>query len=89
MIRVVIEIILLFLLPSIVYFTFALSSRADGVTVGMVAARAPTLLLGVLGAALVFTVMVMFGTMAGEGKPGQAYQPAVVKDGVIVPGRMQ
>ena len=88
MIRVFIEAFLLFLLPSIIYFTFAFTTRPGGVSAGMVAARAPTLLLSVIGAALVFTVMVLFGR-TGEGKPGQAYQPAVVKDGVFIPGRMQ
>ncbi len=88
MIRVLIEAFLLFLLPSIVYFTFALTTRPAGVSANMVASRAPTLLLAVVGAALVFTVMVVFGR-TGDGKPGQSYQPAVMKDGVFTPGRMQ
>lgn len=89
MIRFLIEALLLFLLPAAVYFAFALSTRSPGTTIGMVAARAPSLLLAVLGAAMVFTIMVLFGSV-GDGRPGQAYEPAVVdKDGRIVPGRMR
>lgn len=88
MIRVLIEAFLLFLLPSAIYFTFALSTRPAGVSASSVAARAPSLLLGVIGAALVFTIMVVMGRV-GDGKPGQAYEPAAVKDGQLVPGRMK
>lgn len=89
MIRVLIESLLLFLLPSAVYFTYALATRPPGTSLGSVAARAPTLLLSVFGAAMVFTIMVLFGKV-GDGRPGQAYVPAVVdKDGNVVPGRMR
>lgn len=89
MIRVLIESLLLFLAPAAIYYLFAFSTRRPGVTTGEIISGAPTLLLSIIGAALVFTVMVAFGSI-GDGRPGQAYEPAVVgNDGRIVPGRMK
>lgn len=89
MIRVVIECLLLFLLPAVGYFVYAYATRPAGTTNAQIANEAPVLMLSVLGAALVFTVMVVFANVNGGGRPGQAYQPAVIEDGKVVPGRMQ
>jgi Family of unknown function (DUF6111) len=88
MIRVVIENLILFLLPTALYVSFAVLRRPAGTTSAMVFSQAPVLTLSLLGASLVIAVMVMFGNV-GDGKPGQAYEPAVFKDGKVVPGRMK
>jgi hypothetical protein len=36
----------------------------------------------------VVTVMLLFSRV-GDGKPGQAYEPAVFEDGKVIPGRMR
>jgi hypothetical protein len=88
MIRVIVECLLLFLLPSVAYFAYAYLARPAGTSAARVANDAPVLMLSVLGAALVFTVMVLFGSV-GDGRPGQSYVPAQVENGRVVPGRMQ
>ena len=88
MIRVFIESFMLFLLPTAIYFAAAFLTRRAGTPSSMVLARAPMLTLGLLGASLVFAVISLFGNI-GDGKPGQSYEPAVFKDGKVVPGRMK
>ena len=88
MIRVVIENLLLFLLPAIIYVTFAMLRRPAGTSSTAILNRAPLLTLSLLGATLVISVMAVFGH-SGDGKPGQAYEPAVFKDGKVIPGRMK
>jgi hypothetical protein len=88
MIKIIIENLLVFFLPAALYISFGLLTRRTGTTVGAVFNRAPLLLLAVLGAGLVVAVMAMFGKV-GDGKPGQAYEPAILKDGEVVPGRMR
>jgi Family of unknown function (DUF6111) len=88
MIRIVIENLLLFLLPTLLYFSVAYMRRRDGASSVAILNDAPMLTLAVLGALLVFGVMAVFGSI-GDGKPGQAYEPAQYKDGKVVPGRMK
>lgn len=88
MIRVVIEIMLLFLLPTALYVSFALLTRGPETTSTAIISRAPVLMLAILGASLVSIVLSIFGN-AGNGRPGQAYEPAVIKDGKVIPGRMK
>ena len=88
MTRVLIESFMLFLLPTAFYLAAAFLTRRAETSATMVVARAPMLTLGLLGASLVFAVITVFGN-TGEGKPGQAYEPAVFKDGQVVPGRMK
>lgn len=88
MTRVVIENMMLFLLPSALYLSFAFLTRRADTSSAAVIGRAPILTLAALGAILVFTVLAVFGN-AGNGKPGQAYEPAVLKDGKVIPGRMK
>ena len=49
---------------------------------------APYIWLFVLGAILVLIAMIAFTSSSG-GKPGQRYQPPVIKDGKIQPGRFE
>ena len=88
MIRSVIETLLIFLLPTALYVSFAMLWRRDNASFTMVLNRAPVLSLSLLGASLVFAVMMLFGH-GGDGRPGQAYEPAVFKDGKVIPGHMR
>ena len=88
MIRVFIENLLLFLLPTALYVSFAMLVRRTDTSAIAVINRAPILTLAILGAGLVAIVMSLFGNI-GDGKPGQAYEPAVFKDGKVIPGRMR
>lgn len=92
MIRVVIENILLFLLPALVYLAYVYLVRApatdhNGNRVNPID-DAPLLWLFIAGACLVIATLIAFGSTTG-GKPGEAYEPPVVKDGQIEPGRVR
>ncbi len=92
MIRIVVENIVLFLLPTLCYIAYVVLTRDGANGNGPGAARilddAPLVWLFVTGAALVLTTLVMFGSTSG-GMPGQHYEPAVIKDGRIEPGRIR
>jgi uncharacterized RDD family membrane protein YckC len=85
MIRIVVENILLFLLPTLVYVAYVLVTRGRA---GNPLDDAPILWLIVAGVVLVFATLIAFGTM-NEGTPGQAYEPPVLRDGKIEPGRIR
>jgi hypothetical protein len=85
MIRIVIENIILFLLPAAVYFGYMYLTRRDREGRAGILDDAPLIWLFVAGGVLVVVVLVAFGDTSG-GKPGQAYQPPVLKDGKIIPG---
>ena len=88
MIRIVIENILLFLLPTLVYAAYVVLKRGGDTTTGVVLNDAPLLYLFAAGALLVVGTLLVFGSVSG-GKPGQIYEPAVMKDGRIEPGRIR
>ncbi|MBS0242594.1 MAG: hypothetical protein JSS20_10475 [Proteobacteria bacterium] len=83
MIRVFIENMALFLLPTIVYAIYVATTRS-GSRQGILD-EAPLVWLVAAGTALVIMVLAIYGTGKG-GKPGEAYVPPVVKDGHIEPG---
>lgn len=89
MIRVVIENILLFLLPTLIYFGYVYLVRAPATDQNGNPTNpvddAPLLWLFIAGACLVIATLIAFSSTTG-GKPGEAYEPAVVKDGHIEPG---
>ncbi len=95
MIRIIIENILLFLVPTMIYVVWVLAAQPESAPRDAEGRIAPSRLLDdapfvwliVLGAALVIATIVAFGSGSG-GKPGQHYQPPVVKDGHIQPGRI-
>jgi hypothetical protein len=90
MIRVIIENVLLFLAPALIYFAYVWLMRRED-TEGRQQALfddAPVLWLLLAGAVLVLVTLVAFGSFGG-GKPGDAYVPPVVKDGRIVPGHLE
>ena len=95
MIRIVVENVLLFLVPTMIYVVWVLMTQpetaprdADGrISASRLLEDAPFVWLIVLGTALVVATIVAFGSGSG-GKPGQHYQPPVVKDGQIQPGHI-
>jgi Family of unknown function (DUF6111) len=100
MIRIVLENLILFMTPTLIYLAYAYLTRdaepASGSGGGTVHSDrpasllegAPFIALFMLGAILVLTGMFAFGSTSG-GKPGQHYSPAVIKDGRIVPGHTE
>jgi hypothetical protein len=96
MIRIVIENIFLFLLPTFVYLAYVLLTRpAAGTgggkgevnTRGGLLEDAPLLYLFAAGVFLVVATLVMFGSNTG-GRPNQGYTPPAMKDGRIEPGHV-
>ena len=90
MIRIVIENMLLFLLPTAVYVGYIfLNQRADGGNAprGLLD-EAPLIWLFLAGAGLVVATLIVFGSTSG-GLPGQAYDPPSMKNGQIEPGRIK
>jgi hypothetical protein len=98
MIRTIIENILLFMLPTFVYVAWVLFQRSREAEAddddrratppSSVLDDAPLLWLFVAGAFLVIVTLAAFGTSSG-GRPGQHYQPGVLKDGRIEPGEIR
>ncbi len=88
MIRVVIENILLFLLPTLIYVLFMLVRRrhTPGSTVQQIFDDAPIVWLLAAGAVAMVAGLAYFGSVTG-GKPGEQYQPPVYRDGKIIPGQ--
>jgi hypothetical protein len=88
MIRVVIENIVLFLLPTAIYVIYILLTRKQDEQGRGVLDDAPFIWLMLSGTALVFLVLIAFGSTSG-GKPGQHYTPpSLGTDGKIDPGKL-
>lgn len=87
MIRIVIENLLLFLLPTGMYVGYALLTR-DGKQKQGVLDDAPMIWLFAAGTVLVVVVLVVFGNTSG-GKPSQGYTPPSFEDGHINPGQVK
>ena len=97
MIRTVIENLLLFLLPTALYVAWMLLQRyrsegldedGNGRAPARVLDDAPLLWLFASGALLVIVTLATFGTSSG-GRPGQHYQPSILKDGKIQPSHIE
>ena len=86
--RVVIENILLFLLPTAVYIGYVLLTRSN-TSAGTVVNEAPLVWLFITGALLVGATLIYYGTTTPGGKPGAVYTPPHVKDGRIEPGTLK
>lgn len=97
MIRTVIENILLFLLPTLLYLAWVLFQRSragasdadspDRQAMTRLLDDAPLVWLFVTGALLVIVTLTAFGSSSG-GRPGQHYQPSILKDGKIQPSHI-
>lgn len=88
MIRVVVENVVLFFLPTAIYVTYVLLTRKTDSKGGLLD-DAPFLWLMFAGTLLVLIVLIAFGSTSG-GKPGQVYTPpSMTKDGKIEPGGLK
>ena len=88
MIRIAIELILLFLLPTAAYLGYALLMR-PGRPAKAVVGEAPLVWLGVSGVVLVFATLIYYGSTTTGGGTDQTYTPARIKDGQIEPGHFK
>ncbi|MEM7777601.1 MAG: DUF6111 family protein [Pseudomonadota bacterium] len=88
MIRIVIENIVLFALPTLLYIAFVMIRRRGQAnnTATQALDDAPLFWLLAIGAALAISVLAIFGSTEFA-EPGKTYQPPVFRDGKIVPGR--
>jgi drug/metabolite transporter (DMT)-like permease len=89
--RIIVENIILFLLPACLYVGYMVLVRRTGQSPRQVMDDAPLLMLFVAGIALIAAILLAFGVRGAEdeGRPGQAYEPTVYKDGKLTPGRMK
>jgi hypothetical protein len=87
MIRLIVENVLLFLLPTAMYVAYVLLTRRT--TSGGVINDAPLLWLFVTGAALVGATLIYYGATSTGGRPDQTYTPPRMKDGRIEPGQLK
>jgi hypothetical protein len=89
MIRIAIEIVLLFLLPTAAYLGYALLMRPARPAKAVIG-EAPLVWLGISGVVLVFATLIYYGsTSARMGGGDQTYTPARIKDGQIEPGHFK
>jgi Family of unknown function (DUF6111) len=89
MIRIVIENILLFLLPTAIYVAYVLLTRRGEASTGAVINDAPLVWLFMAGALLVVGTFVYFASTTTGGRPDQVYIPPRMKDGRIEPGQIK
>jgi TRAP-type C4-dicarboxylate transport system permease small subunit len=87
MIRIVIENLLLFLAPTLIYAGYVYVRRRGDGNGTPVLSDAPLIWLFLAGLLLMVSTLLIFGTTSGW-QPGQAYQPPVYKDGKIQPGHV-
>lgn len=82
MIRIAVEIVLLFLLPTVAYFLYALLAR-PAASPAAVFNEAPYVWLSIAGAALVFGFLIYYGWTSGGS--GMAVAPGRSIDGRAAP----
>ncbi len=92
MIRIVLENIVLFLLPSVAYFAYVYLMRSDKVLKpgehSQIWDDAPIIWLMLAGAVMMLAVTLTFATFEG-GTPDQKYIPPYVENGKLVPGHFE
>ncbi len=91
MIRLIVENILLFLTPTLIYVVFTMLRRGDAkdTTISAALNRAPLAILFTVGFVLMVSVLAYYGDNTEKGKPGQTYVPPQVVDGKLVPGHFE
>lgn len=85
MIRIVIENVFVFLIPTLVYVGWIAFVRNDWPGIGAVLKDAPLVRLFVLGAVLMLSTLVLFASR-DRNEPGQSYVPPTFDDGKLNPG---
>jgi hypothetical protein len=86
MIRIVIENIFFFMLPTLIYIAWIAFSEDEWAGLPAVVREAPLLRLFLAGAALMLTTLVTFSTHTHNG-PHDVYIPPSVEDGKLEPAR--
>lgn len=85
MIRIVIENLFFFLLPTLIYVAWMAFKHNEWPGLWTVLRRAPLVLLFILGAALMLLTLAVLSTRSGN-SPDSVYVPPSVRDGVVMPG---
>lgn len=88
MIRIVVENLLLFFAPTLMYLGYMWLTRDRRPPEKGLLDDAPFAWLAFGGTALVLATLVLFGHTGG-GKPDEGYVPPTVKDGKLIPGHKQ
>ena len=88
MVRVIVENVLLFLLPTAVYLGYVYLVKKTSANANQVLNEAPLIWLFLAGLTTIFVTVLVFGAKH-EGSPNQTYEPPSYKDGQIVPGRVK
>jgi hypothetical protein len=86
MIRIVIENIFFFLLPTLIYIVWIAFTEDEWAGLPTVLRKAPLLRLFVAGAALMFTTLILFSSRSGN-RPQDIYVPPSLEGGKLEPGR--
>lgn len=85
MIRIAIENLFVFLLPTILYIGWVAFRRNDWPGIIAVLKSAPLVYLFVTGAAMMLTALLMFSSRTGH-QPGEGYVPPSFEGGKFQPG---
>lgn len=88
MIRIVIENVFLFLLPTLLYVTWVAFEKNHWPGLWAVVRQAPLVKLFAAGTVLMLTTLALFSSREGN-KPGDAYRPQIFKDGQIERGQRE
>ncbi|MEO1718963.1 MAG: DUF6111 family protein [Pseudomonadota bacterium] len=90
MIRIVIENIILFLLPTVIYVGYVYLRRRSepNLNASDIFDDAPLFWLFAVGAALAIASLAYFGSF-DRGAPGQVYVPPSTENGRFIPGRYE
>lgn len=89
--RIILENLILFLLPALLYVGYVTIVRKTGQSPREVMDDAPIAALLGAGITLIAATLLVFGLRdaADEGRAGQAYEPSAYKDGKLIPGRVK
>lgn len=85
MIRIVMENVFFFLLPTLLYLTYTAFKRNDWPGLWTVLREAPLVQLFAAGAALMIATLIALSSTSGH-KPGEAYTPPSFEGGKLAPG---
>ncbi len=85
MIRIVLENIFFFLLPTLMYLVYVAFKTNDWPGLWAVLKNAPLAQLFVTGAVIMIATLILFSSSDGH-KPGEAYTPSTFQDGKLQPG---
>ncbi len=85
MIRIVLENIFFFLLPTFLYLVYVAFKTNDWPGLWAVLKNAPLAQLFVTGAVIMIATLILFSSSDGH-KPGEAYTPSTFQDGKLQPG---